>query len=91
MGHITDASGVSFTNPLKRTPSAEQAVMTYARNDSRPITFGLVKGTPAWKGDETWHTGGTDPNAPEHLTVELKDSNGNHITTKHIDRNGNAC
>ncbi|KAK4176025.1 hypothetical protein QBC36DRAFT_239778, partial [Triangularia setosa] len=26
-----------------------------------------------------------------NLTVEFKDSNGNHVTTKHIVRNGNTC
>ncbi|KAM7187658.1 hypothetical protein V8F33_011125 [Rhypophila sp. PSN 637] len=65
--------------------------MTYAKKDSRAISYAVVKGTPTWTGDLTWHTGGNDPNAPEHLTVELKDSNGNHVTTKHIDRNGNPC
>ncbi|KAK4151711.1 hypothetical protein C8A00DRAFT_45114 [Chaetomidium leptoderma] len=70
MAPIADVSDIEFTNELKRTPSAEQAVH---------------------RGGETWHTGGTDPNAPEHLTVEFLDSNGDHVTTKHIDRNGQAC
>ncbi|KAI1487279.1 hypothetical protein F5X96DRAFT_650649 [Biscogniauxia mediterranea] len=42
-------------------------------------------------GERTWHTGGTDPNAPMHLSVPFSDSRGKHVTTKHIDRNGNAC
>ena len=42
-------------------------------------------------GGASWHSGGTDPNAPVHLTVEYLDSHGKHVTTKHIDKNGNAC
>lgn len=41
-----------------------------------------------FSGKRSWHTGGTDPNAKEHLTVEMLDANGNHITTLHIGRNG---
>lgn len=37
------------------------------------------------RGPEIWH--GHD----NHLTVEFFDSNGNHITTKHINMEGYAC
>ncbi|KAK0649991.1 hypothetical protein B0T16DRAFT_350943 [Cercophora newfieldiana] len=91
MGHIESARGVSFTDSQKRTPAAEHAVRWYAALDPRPIAAALVRCTSALLGGRTWHSGGTDPNAPEHLTVDFKDKYGNHITTKHIDRNGNAC
>lgn len=42
------------------------------------------------RGENTWHTGGTDPNAPEHVTVVYEDSNGQHVTVKHVGRNGKA-
>ncbi|OAA52146.1 Ribonuclease H-like protein [Cordyceps fumosorosea ARSEF 2679] len=41
-------------------------------------------------GGESWHRGGTDPNSPEHITVEYKDAKNGHITTKHINREGKA-
>ncbi|KAL2134919.1 hypothetical protein VTI74DRAFT_10411 [Chaetomium olivicolor] len=82
---------VSFTNAHKRTTSAENAVISYSQTDSRDLATAIVKCTPKSAGEDTWHVGGSNPNAPEHLTVEFKDSNGNHVTTKHIDRNGRAC
>ncbi|KAH8160575.1 hypothetical protein CIB48_g7665 [Xylaria polymorpha] len=88
---LNSNGNVAYTNPLKRTPSADAAVVQYSYTDSRPIASAVVRCTPAQSGGNTWHTGGNDPQSPEHLTVEYKDSSGNHITTKHIDRNGNAC
>ncbi|AEO68226.1 72a36eb6-7895-4f40-b13d-97c2a2ff81f6 [Thermothielavioides terrestris] len=91
MAPITDVNDVAFTDELKRTRSAEEAVIAYSQQDTRDLSSAVVRCTPAHVGGNTWHTGGSDPNAPEHLTVEYKDRNGNHVTTKHIDRNGNAC
>ncbi|KAK1753231.1 hypothetical protein QBC47DRAFT_415938 [Echria macrotheca] len=89
---VADPSNdVSFTNELVRSPSAEIAVVTYSYSDSRDLSSAVVKCLPKKLGGKSWHKGGTDPKAPEHLTVEFIDSNGNHVTTKHIDRNGRAC
>ena len=33
-----------------------------------------------------FHRGGTDPDAPLHMTVEFQDAEGKHITTLHLDR-----
>ncbi|KAK3331549.1 hypothetical protein B0H66DRAFT_614145 [Apodospora peruviana] len=81
---------VGFTVELSRSPSAEQAVISYSQQDSRPIERALIKCLPRKLGGQSWHAGGSDPNEPVHLTVEFKDASGNHVTTKHIDRNGNA-
>ncbi|KAI1183984.1 hypothetical protein F5B17DRAFT_102251 [Nemania serpens] len=87
---IKNKANVNYTNPIKRSNSADQAVMNYA-STSPNIQGAVIRSIPAHAGGDTWHTGGTDPNAKEHITVEFKDAAGNHITTKHIDRNGKAC
>ncbi|KAK4182926.1 hypothetical protein QBC35DRAFT_467725 [Podospora australis] len=71
---------VGFTHEPSRTKSAEDLVKAI-----------LVRlGAPS--GFETFHAGGRiDPNAPEHLTVVLLDPEGNHISTKHINRSGRGC
>ncbi|KAJ5781204.1 hypothetical protein N7457_006364 [Penicillium paradoxum] len=88
---ISKATDIIYPVSLQRTPSADQAVMDYTTTDSRDIAFAEMRAAPSPAGLTTWHKGGTDPNAPDHLTVDLKGPNGNHITTKHINRDGKAC
>ncbi|KAI0414359.1 hypothetical protein F5X98DRAFT_377813 [Xylaria grammica] len=88
----TDNSGnVHYTDASKRTPSADRAVTQYSQTDSRNISSALIRCTPAKVGAKTWHTAGSNPNSPVHLTVEFRDPSGKHITTKHINRDGKAC
>ncbi|KAM3549193.1 hypothetical protein MY1884_005500 [Beauveria asiatica] len=87
---LDSSSKISFTSEHKRSSSAEDAVKAYAQTDSRSIETALVKSIPKKAGGDTWHVGGTNANAPEHITVEFWDASGGFITTKHIDRQGNA-
>lgn len=76
--------GLSSNAPLEESELPQYT--SDKRFLGRHVLFTVVN-----SGGLTWHTGGTDPNSPEHLTVEYKDSRGQHVTTKHIDRNGYAC
>ncbi|KAF4510000.1 hypothetical protein G6O67_001929 [Ophiocordyceps sinensis] len=85
---ITTSTDISYTDPLKRTDSADLAVKLYSQRDTRDLAQAVVRCTPQASGGLTWHTGGTDPAAPTHLTVDYGNSYGQHVTTKHVKRDG---
>ncbi|KAJ0413301.1 hypothetical protein BJY00DRAFT_297103, partial [Aspergillus carlsbadensis] len=78
---IASSKDITYTNPVKRTNSVDEAIISYSKKDTRQISSAVVRCTSKASGEKTWHPGGTDPNAPEHVTTELKDENGNHVTT----------
>ncbi|KAI0158955.1 hypothetical protein BJ166DRAFT_528956 [Pestalotiopsis sp. NC0098] len=82
---ITNNSSISFTNELKRTKSAEEAIIASAASQlaGRAADQALVKCTPKSVGAESWHKNANDNK--EHLTVEYT-NNGQHVTTRHVYR-----
>ncbi|KAI0867339.1 hypothetical protein GGS24DRAFT_507950 [Hypoxylon argillaceum] len=82
---------IRYTDETKRSPSADAAVRQYAETDKRDLSGGLIKSVPQAAGGHTWHSGGTDPDAEVHITVQFEDSSGKLVTTKHINRNGKGC
>ncbi|PLB47736.1 hypothetical protein P170DRAFT_476413 [Aspergillus steynii IBT 23096] len=86
---LTEPKDIGYTNPQRRSPSVDRAVTVYSEKDTREINGATVKCTPEHDGQKTWHTGGTNPDSPLHVTVVYL-YNGYVVTTKHIDREGKA-
>ncbi|KAL2674252.1 hypothetical protein Neosp_012703 [[Neocosmospora] mangrovei] len=85
---INSTDYIGFTNEAARTSEAEQAIVTYTQQDTRNFGSAMVLCTPTKHGKKSWHKGGTNPNAREHITVAFQGPTGKHITTLHLDRHG---
>ncbi|KAK0736208.1 hypothetical protein B0T21DRAFT_451016 [Apiosordaria backusii] len=84
---------VDFTIPTRRDRKATGAVLEYAKRwtGPRPITSIVIKNVPVTRGGMAWHSGGSNSEAPEHVTAQLYDDEGQLITTVHVDRDGKIC
>ncbi|KAK0670157.1 hypothetical protein QBC41DRAFT_390420 [Cercophora samala] len=84
---------VDFSIPTNRDRKATGAVLEYAKGWKGPrrIADILIKNVPVSQGGKAWHAGGTNGKAPEHVTAQLFDADGNLMTTVHVDRDGKVC
>ena len=82
----------SYQNNSAKKQFIEDAVESYSaaiKIEDRGATEAVIAYQIVWvekvlRCRSEAHTGGTDLNAPNHVTVEYKDSGGEHITTKHV-------